>query len=178
MFLCHVCLRYRLIFYIHSPHFYLQTSSLHSPYSILTSTIITLDLPPSEDCRLVEWAQMTYRYVTAMNRHQHQPNNRMPRYWIYRTPWWVSWYLLAVPVHSLLWQWKSQSLTPLLFLIFFHIYNTALRWLPQDTILLLDHRNVITLCQATSLLSDLIWSFSTRILWRSWSFVIMTEVQD
>ena len=90
LFLCHVCSTYRLIFYIHSPHFYLQTSSLHSPYSIdgqsthcsidrvPSSTIITLDLPPSEDCRLVEWAQMTYkniRHVLLLNRHQHQPNN-------------------------------------------------------------------------------------------------------
>ena len=66
---------YHLIFYIHSPHFYLQTSSLHTPYSIdgqsthlsidrvPSSTIITLDLPPSEDCRLVEWAQMTYKNI-------------------------------------------------------------------------------------------------------------------
>ena len=64
---------------------------------------------------------------------------------------------------------KTQSLTPLLFLIFFHNYNTAPRWLPQ--VLHLDHRNVITLCHNPhSLLSDLIWSFYTRILWRSRKF--------
>ena len=50
------------------------THDKHPP----SSTIITLDLPPSEDCRLVEWAQMTYkniRHVLLLNRHQHQPNN-------------------------------------------------------------------------------------------------------
>ena len=62
-----------------------------------------------------------------------------PRYWIYRTPhWWVSWYWQSLfTVHSLLWWWKTQSLTPLLFLIFFHKYknyNIAPQWLPQDTI--------------------------------------------
>jgi len=95
-------------FSIHSPHFYLQTGSLHSPFTILdrwsihtsldrsgtihitrqasiSSTIITLDLSfhRSEDCRLVEWAQMTYKNIhhvfptwTDINSNQKPINTR------------------------------------------------------------------------------------------------------
>ena len=49
-------------------------------------SIITLDLPPSEDCRLVEWAQMTYKniphYVIDMNR-QVQIRAVVINYWLW-----------------------------------------------------------------------------------------------
>ena len=62
---------------------------------------------------------------------------------------------------------KPKPSLSLLFLIFFHNYNTAPRWLPQDTLLHLDRQNVIDLCHKPhSLLSTLI-IFHNRILWRS-----------
>ena len=54
LFLFHECLMYHLIFYIHSPHFYLQTSSLHSPYSIDgQSTHLSIDRVPSSPSLLL-----------------------------------------------------------------------------------------------------------------------------
>ena len=76
-------------FSIHSPHFYfyLQTGSLHSPYTRsmvnqhisrsigynphhttsihhpLPSLLLTSLHPRFEDCRLVEWAQMTHKNI-------------------------------------------------------------------------------------------------------------------